>query len=99
MRDGDSKMILDSPIKYDTVTELEFCTYLDDIKARLKKDAPEWHINKHIIPPLTMYHLSRWDFSKGKDQTWPINMEGFIFAYEETDKYYLLNKYPITEKE
>lgn len=87
--------------KYEEVSELEFATYLHDIKQRLQKDAPEWHVNKHVVghPPRTMYHLCRWDFSKGKHQIWPIHMGQHIFAYEEGDKYYLFNQHPIVEKE
>ncbi len=88
------------PLKYEDVSPLEFYTYLEDIKNRLKKDAPEWHLTSKTMgdPLQTMYFLERWDFTKGKDQKWPIKIASNIFAYIADEKYYLLNKHPITEK-
>lgn len=91
--------------RYDQVTEYEFSTYIEDIKRQLKKDAPEWHIISHKVdnPPRVLYHITQWDYTKGKDQQWPIVIQEFNFAYEEKEekekKFYLLNIPPITKKE
>ncbi len=91
--------------EFKEVTLEEFNAYIDDIKERLKKDAPEWSVVNQSSGakwPLLYYHLARIDFSKGKDHTWPITLNSWIFAYEEKRgddyplKYYLLNLHPIS---
>lgn len=98
-------------LKYENVDDLNFYTYLEDIKNQLLKHAPEWEVQYHEMPNTDdndsafkgYYNLGRWDFSKGKDQTWPIKMLQHIFAYTELDEnrkplnHYLLNSHPIQQ--
>lgn len=88
-------------IKFDEVSALEFYTYLEDIKNRLVKDAPEWRLEQKTTsnPPKTLYHLGQWDFTKGRQKTWPVELSQFIFAYVQDDKHYLLNHHPIQNKQ
>lgn len=95
--------------EYQEVSALELHTYLDDIRQRLLKDAPEWHIvfdTRSDPNPRTFYHLARFDFTKGKDQTWPIPLHEFIFAYEVLAAdlapgksiFFILNQHPLGDK-
>lgn len=86
--------------EFQEVSEMEFLTYIEDIKQRLLKDAPEWHVNVQATssaPPKLFYHLARFDFTKGKDQTWPITLKEFIFAYEVGGEraFFILNQHPL----
>lgn len=91
--------------KYEEVSELKLATYLEDIKRELAEKAPEWMVNMMSSPSddkaVLNYHLCRWDFTKGKDQKWPVNFFQGVFAYEEgigkERKFYILNYYPLTE--
>lgn len=99
-------------LKYEDVDALSFYTYLEDIKTRLGKEAPEWELQYHEMPNVDdsscasrgYYNLGRWDFSKGKDQKWPINILSHIFCYMDLDekrhpiKYFLLNHHPLQAK-
>lgn len=94
---------------FDEVSEVEFLTYLEDIRLRLMKEAPEWHVNVQTVSvpsPRFFYHLARFDFSKGKDQTWPVELRENIFAYEVLadelpgdSTFFILNQHPMSKKE
>ncbi len=85
--------------KFDETSELNFLTYIEDIKNKLKKEAPQWEVKKQRSPTNSrlFYHLSRFDFTI-KDQAWPFTLHEFVFAYEEDGKYYLFNQHPIVKK-
>ncbi len=76
-------------VDYQIVSTEHFDSYIEDINARLKKDAPEWHITMQAAPTkaganhTVYYHLARKDFSKGLDATWEIPLNEWIFGYQE----------------
>lgn len=92
--------------RFEEVSELELVTYIEDIKNKLQKIAPEWMVNRMSSPhedrAMLNYHLCRWDFTKGKDQKWPVDFFEGVFAYEEgignDRKFYILNYNPIQER-
>ncbi len=92
--------------KYDDVSEVEFLTYIENIKRQLQKEAPEWEVHvQHTPDNIILHHLARWDFTKGKDQTWAVHLYPWVFAYEQIlyketveKKFFLLNKHPIEKK-
>lgn len=92
-------------IKYNKCTKEELESYIDSIKATLRDRAPEWHVvlQSTSAPEQALYyHLARWDFSKGKDMTWDIPLNTWVFAYEEQGneeaKRYILNLHPLEHK-
>jgi len=89
-------------LQFNQKTQEEFEAYVDDIKQRLKKDAPEWHVHLQSVSypePCLYYHLARFDFSGGKDMTWSIPINTWVFGYEKKEgddlKHFLLNIHPL----
>jgi hypothetical protein len=97
------KFKVEEPYKFEPVTQLEFYTYVEDIRKRLKKEMPEWHVNQINlgsspgVAPTTYYHCCRWDFTKSRDRVWPLTVDQHIFAYIRDEEYFLLNKHPINQ--
>lgn len=96
-------------LAFHEVSELEFLTYLEDIKNKLLKIAPYWHMTREIVPdnPLTAIHfLRQWDFisTHGRKQPEGYTLHQWPFAYDEkqeadtkVSKYFLLNQNPVVK--
>jgi hypothetical protein len=93
-------------LEFSPISKEELDAYMDDIKGRLVKDAPEWHITSQQTSTPTeclWHHLARFDFSKGKDLTWDIPISTWVFAYEEHKgngvyQCFKLNLHPLEHK-
>lgn len=94
-------------LEFQPVRELDFLTYLEDIKQKLAALAPCWKINRVLVPEnpfIAIYHLHQWDFvtPNGKMQPKGYVLQQFPFAYDQKEEdnptvstYFLLNRSPI----
>jgi len=99
-------------LNFDETDAVSFYKYLEDIRNTLLAKAPEWHLEyrpmKSVDDPECAYNgyysMSRWDWTRGKEQKWPIHIGTYIFAYDKSDdlqvpfKYFILNQHPIKLK-
>ena len=90
------------------VDEDFFNNHIHSIMETLKEKAPEWEIVVKSTPYfsatdfsatgdgiMTCFHLARWDFSGGRNMTWDIPINCWIFAYYKDGKFYVLNLHPL----
>jgi len=88
---------------FNIVDEDFFTNYMNSIMETLKEKAPEWEIVVKSTPYfsatgegiMTCFHLARWDFSGGRNMTWGIPINCWIFAYHQDGKFYVLNLHPL----
>ena len=88
-------------MKFERTTPVGFYTSIEDIKNFLKNKVPEWEVRTYTLDHRTLFHLNRWNFTKGKAQLFPYQLDMSIFAYIDLEhtphEYFLLDVYPIRE--
>jgi hypothetical protein len=97
---------MEKQIEVVPVSKEDYEAYIEEIKARLLKDAPEWQVvmQQTSSPNEALwYHIARIDFSGGQNMTWNIPINTWVFAYQKHEgngeyTYYKLNLHPLEHK-
>jgi hypothetical protein len=87
-------------MKFEEVNAYYFYTYIEDIRKFLREEAPEYQLTSRLDPAtsMTLFYIEQQDFTRKLVHP-SLQFDRHIFAYEDKNHHYILDKYPINQTE